>query len=84
MSWNKWIRKTHRWLSVAFTATVIATVIALVQKEPIIWVSYVPLLPLALLFFSGSYLFALPYITKWRGGRRTAGADDVHTGQSVA
>jgi hypothetical protein len=33
-------------------------------------VSYVPLLPLALLLFTGLYLFVLPYTTKWRSGRR--------------
>jgi hypothetical protein len=26
--------------------------------------------PLALLFFSGMYLFVLPYATRWRSGRR--------------
>jgi hypothetical protein len=70
LGWNHWIRQIHRWLSVAFTVAVIATFIALGQKEPIVWVSYVPLLPLALLFFSGAYLFVLPYATKWRSGRR--------------
>ena len=70
MDANKWIRQTHRWLSVIFTATVIATFIALAQKEPIVWVSYIPLLPLALLLFSGLYLFALPYLAKWRGARQ--------------
>jgi hypothetical protein len=27
--------------------------------------------PLALLLFTGLYLFVLPYATKWGGGRRT-------------
>jgi hypothetical protein len=35
-------------------------------------VSYVPLLPLALLLFTGLYLFALPYTSRWRAGRRAA------------
>ena len=70
MDWNKLIRQSHRWLSMIFTATVIVTFIALAQKEPIVWVSYVPLLPLALLLFSGLYLFALPYVAKWRGARQ--------------
>ena len=39
--------------------------------EPIVWVSYVPLAPLALLLFTGLYLFVLPYAAKWRSGRRT-------------
>jgi hypothetical protein len=70
VNWNKWIRQIHRWLAVAFTVTVIITFIALQQKDPVIWVSYVPLLPLALLFFTGAYLFVLPYTAKWRSGRR--------------
>lgn len=67
-AWNKWIRQFHRWVSVAFTLSVIATFIALALPEPLVWVSYVPLLPLFLLLFSGLYLFALPYIAKWRRG----------------
>ena len=35
------------------------------------WVTYSPLLPLALLLFTGLYLFVLPYATRWRSGRRT-------------
>jgi hypothetical protein len=70
MNWNKWIRQAHRWLAIAFTVTVIITFVALAQAEPVIWVSYVPLLPLALLLFSGLYLFALPYASRWRRGRR--------------
>ena len=68
----RWIRQLHRWLAVAFTVTVVATVFALAREDPIVWVSYVPLLPLALLFFSGLYLFALPYAAKWRSGRRAS------------
>ena len=63
---SKWIRQIHRWLSMAFTLSVIVTFIALAQKEPIVWVSYIPLLPLFLLLATGLYLFALPYLAKWR------------------
>ncbi|MCI4566674.1 hypothetical protein [Lysobacter sp. CFH 32150] len=72
MNWNTWIRQFHRWVAIAFTATVIVTFIALAQKNPVVWVSYVPLLPLALLLLTGLYLFVLPYVTRWRNGRRTA------------
>jgi hypothetical protein len=69
---NDWIRQTHRWLSIAFTVTVIANFVALAQGgAPPPWVTYSPLLPLALLLFTGLYLFVLPYVTKWRSGRRT-------------
>jgi hypothetical protein len=72
LSWNTWVRQIHRWVSIAFTVTVIVTFIALAQQEPIVWVSYVPLLPLALLLFTGLYLFVLPYAARWRSGRRAA------------
>ena len=71
MNWNKWVRQTHRWLSIAFTVAVIVTFVALGQEKPVVWVSYVPLLRLALLWFTGVYLFVLPYATKWRSARRT-------------
>ncbi|MEV0699534.1 hypothetical protein AB0I53_16660 [Saccharopolyspora sp. NPDC050389] len=67
---NKWVRQIHRWLAIVFTVTVIVTFVVLAQEKPVIWVSYVPLLPLALLLFSGLYLFALPYATKRRGAAR--------------
>ena len=71
MNWNHWIRQIHRWLAIAFTVAVIVTFVALGQEKPVVWVSYVPLLPLALLLFTGLYLFVLPYAAKWRSGRRT-------------
>ena len=71
MNWSKWIRQTHRWLAIAFTVSVIVTFVALSQQEPVVWMSYVPLVPLFLLLFTGLYLFVLPYATKWRSGRRT-------------
>ena len=70
MTFDTWIRQAHRWVSIAFVVAVIATSIALAQDEPIVWVSYLPLLPLALLAVSGLYLFALPYLGRWRSGRR--------------
>jgi hypothetical protein len=69
MNLNLRIRQIHRWTSIVFTATVIATFIALAQKEPLVWVSYVPLFPLALLLLTGLYLFTLPYAAKWRAAR---------------
>jgi heme A synthase len=71
LNWSKWIRQVHRWVAIAFTVTVIVTFIALAQDEPSFWVSYVPLLPLALLLITGLYLFVLPYAARWRGGQRT-------------
>ena len=68
MGWNYWIRQIHRWLSIVFTVTVIANFVALSRGTPPAWVTYSPMLPLALLLFSGLYLFVLPYAAKWRRG----------------
>lgn len=68
MNWNKWIRQFHRWVSIVFTLTVIANFVVLSQGEPPAWVTYSPLPPLALLLFTGLYLFVLPYVRKRRGG----------------
>ncbi|WHT23183.1 hypothetical protein N8J89_19545 [Crossiella sp. CA-258035] len=72
---SKRIRQFHRWLAIAFTVTIIITTIGLAQQEPAIWLSYLPLFPLALLLFSGLYLFALPYTAKSRAARRLARTD---------
>jgi hypothetical protein len=68
MHWNTWVRQTHRWLSIAFTLTVIANFVVRGWEEPPPWVTYSPLLPLFLLLFTGLYLFVLPYTAKWRSG----------------
>ena len=75
MNWNRGVRQTHRFVSIVFTLTVIANFIALAQGDgiPPPWVTYSPLLPLALLLFSGLYLFVLPYATRWRGARGAEG-----------
>jgi heme A synthase len=70
MNWNHWIRQTHRWLSMAFALTVVANFAAMTQGQTPAWVTYSPLLPLALLMISGVYLFALPYVGKRRGAPR--------------
>ena len=66
---SKLIRQTHRWLSIVFTLTVIANFVLLGLNKQIALVTYSPLLPLALLMFTGLYLFVLPY-----AARRGAGA----------
>ncbi|MFC9789457.1 hypothetical protein [Rhodococcus sp. NPDC127528] len=62
-------RQIHRWTAIVFTVTVIIATVA-VALQAAIWFSYLPLLPLAVLLFSGLYLFALPYTR--RSARRTA------------
>ena len=63
---SSWIRQFHRWISIAFTATVLANFIVRAKGEPPAWVTYSPLLPLALLLLTGLYLLVLPYTVKWR------------------
>jgi hypothetical protein len=69
MSTSNTIRQVHRWVSILFTVAVIANFVAMGLSEngqapPVI--TYAPLLPLAILLFSGLYLFVLPYLTKRR------------------
>ena len=69
---NFWIRQTHRWISIVFTLTVVANFVAIAMASggmPPAWITYSPLLPLAILLFSGLYLFILPYTVKRRSGR---------------
>jgi hypothetical protein len=63
VNWTKWFRQVHRWLAVVFTVSIVVTTVALLQDEPLIWVSYVPLLPLAFLLVTGLYMFAQPYVS---------------------
>lgn len=71
MNWSNGIRQAHRWLSIAFTVTVIANFVVLARGggTPPPWVTYAPLLPLGLLLLSGLYLFVLPYLARRRGGQ---------------
>jgi hypothetical protein len=66
MNWNKLIRQGHRWLSLAFSLAVIVNVVAMLQQKQAVWIGLLALFPLILLMISGLYLFALPYITRWR------------------
>ena len=56
MPFNALVRQVHRWTSIAFTVAVIANFVQIGS----------PLLPLALLLFTGLYMFALPYLVKRR------------------
>jgi ABC-type polysaccharide/polyol phosphate export permease len=74
MNWNTWIRQVHRWMSLAFTASIVIVVISMIaagEEESESWVVYLPLFPLAFLLVTGLYLFVLPHATKWRSGQRT-------------
>ncbi|MGX5828063.1 hypothetical protein [Mesorhizobium sp. 43Arga] len=73
MDWSKWIRQAHRWLSIIFTATVVANFVTMAFGQPPAWVVYSPLPPLFLMLFSGLYMFVLPYVAKGRSTQRVNG-----------
>jgi hypothetical protein len=73
LSWSKWIRQFHRWLSIAFTLAVIVNLVAVGQGRYATWVGLLALIPLIVLLLTGLYLFVLPHATNWRSRRRTAG-----------
>jgi hypothetical protein len=68
LTWNKLVRQTHRWLSTAFTVVVIINGIAVAQKRYTNTLGLSAVFVLALQFFTGMYLFVLPYAAKWRSG----------------
>ncbi|MBY4606679.1 hypothetical protein K6M90_03220 [Rhizobium sp. 9T] len=67
MNGNNRFRQIHRRLSVAFTAAVIVSTIAVLQEKSTAWVGLLTLLPPCLLMLTGLYLFLLPYAARWRG-----------------
>ena len=67
MSTNAWVRQIHRWLSLAFTATVVANIVALVMKSQAVWIGLLAFVPLIPLLATGLYLFVLPYVARRRG-----------------
>lgn len=69
------VRQTHRWVSMLFVVTVVATTVALAAGSAAsAWVVYTPLLPLALLLLlTGLSLFAQPYRARRRPAGRTPG-----------
>ncbi len=70
MIFSKWVRQTHRWLSIVFTLGVIINGIAVAKGRYTAAVGLLALVPMALLLFTGLYLFVLPYAVRWRSGGR--------------
>ena len=64
MNGNKWVRQIHRWLSMAFTAAVIANIAALTMQIQATWIGLMAFVPLIPLLATGLYLFALPYVSR--------------------
>jgi len=67
VNWSRWMRQTHRWLSIAFTVGVIVNGVAVAKGKYTGWVGLLALLPMASLLVTGLYLFVLPYVARWRG-----------------
>jgi hypothetical protein len=67
LNWSKWIRQTHRWLSIVFTVAVIINGVTVVQRKYDNRLGLSAVAILALLLLTGLYLFVLPYVNKWRG-----------------
>ena len=63
---SKWIRQTHRWLSIVFTLTVIANFVAMAFGAVPALITYAPLPPLFLMLLTGLYMFFLPYLARKR------------------
>jgi hypothetical protein len=57
-------------VSIAFTLGVIINGIAVARGKYTGWVGLLALLPLAVLLFTGLYLFVLPYAAKWRNAKQ--------------
>jgi cellulose synthase/poly-beta-1,6-N-acetylglucosamine synthase-like glycosyltransferase len=75
LNWNAWVRQVHRWLAVAFTAAVIANIVALVREAQAVWIGLAALFPLVLLMLTGLYMFVLPYAAKRHSGRTSGGVE---------
>jgi hypothetical protein len=67
LNWSKWIRQTHRWVSVVFTVAVIINGVTVAQGKYNNRLGLSAVAILAVLLFTGLYLFVLPYVNKWRG-----------------
>jgi cytochrome b len=72
MSWNKWIRQTHRWLSIIMTAAILFNLIEVLAGKYARWTGLLAVVPFVLQLITGLYLFALPYVARRRS---TAQAD---------
>lgn len=68
-----WLRPLHRFVAACFTVVVLANFAVRPFGEPPAWLTYLPLLPLALLWLSGLVLW-LQHRRAPRPGDQAAGA----------
>jgi len=64
------IRQAHRWVSAAFTLGTVVNIVSIARGQQVFWIGMLAFVPLVLLFVSGLYLFALPYLERRRAGFR--------------
>lgn len=71
---NKWTRKFHRWIAIP---TIIIIPLAVISKFTAGGAEHLPpqleqfqSILMLLLVISGSYLYLIPYFTKWNRNRR--------------
>ncbi len=64
---NQFIRQTHRWLSIAFTLSVVTYIVVMTRGPVPGWLNIFPAGSLVLMFLTGAYLFLLPYVLRRRG-----------------
>jgi len=67
--WNRWIRQTHRWLSIVFTVAIVINLVTILRGKYSQKLGLMAVAVLALMFLTGVYLFLLPYAGRLRGRR---------------
>ncbi len=72
-TWNKWIRRLHRWLVAPFLLAIIYLLAGFsLNGESFVlpaWLNILAIGSLVTLFFTGLYLFGHYYWLKWRRAR---------------
>lgn len=63
---NPLSRRTHRWVSIVFTATVALNFAVMVFAKPPIWITYAPLPPLLYLLITGLIMLMTPWVASFR------------------
>ncbi|HTU12339.1 MAG TPA: hypothetical protein VMG08_15715 [Allosphingosinicella sp.] len=69
MNRSTFIRRSHRWVAMAFTLLVLANMAAYSFGPPPAWLTYAPLLPLLLLMLGGTVMFFQPHLARRRARR---------------
>lgn len=71
---NRVSRRTHRWVSVIFTATVALNFAVMTFRSPPPWITYAPLPPLLFLLITGLIMLVSPWMARLRRPEKTVAA----------